>query len=168
MLNNLVAWAYTTGRIFLKSDGSAWRPIVHVADMSRAFLAALEAPREAIHNQAFNVGRTEENFRIRELAEIVAETVPESRLEFAEGASPDTRNYRVNCDKILKTLPGFRPEWNARKGAQELYAAYKHYGLTVEEFEGPRYRRISHIKHLIEHGRLDETLRWRAPEWQAQ
>lgn len=161
VMNNLVAWALTTGLVYLKSDGSAWRPIVHIEDMSRAFLAALEAPREAVHNQAFNVGRTEENFRIRELAEIVAETVPGSRVEYAEGASPDLRNYRVNCDKIKRVLPGFQPQWTARRGAQELYETYQKVGLKLEEFEGPRYRRISTIKELIATGRLDENLRWR-------
>ena len=161
VMNNLVAWALTTGLVYLKSDGSAWRPIVHIEDMSRAFLAALEAPREAVHNQAFNVGRTEENFRIRELAEIVAETVPGSRVEYAEGASPDKRNYRVNCDKIKRVLPGFQPQWTARRGAQELYETYQKVGLKLEEFEGPRYRRISTIKDLIATGRLDESLRWR-------
>jgi len=163
VLNNLTAWALTTGLVYLKSDGSAWRPIVHIEDMSRAFLAALEAPQEAVHNQAFNVGRTEENFRIRELAEIVAETVPGSRVEYAEGASSDTRNYRVNCDKIIRTLPGFKPQWTARLGAQELYETYKKVGLKLEEFEGPRFRRISTIKELIASGQLDESLRWRQP-----
>ncbi len=163
VMNNLVAWALTTGLVYLKSDGSAWRPIVHIEDMSRAFLAALEAPKEAVHNQAFNVGRTEENFRIRELAEIVAETVPNSRVEYAEGASPDKRNYRVNCDKIRRVLPGFQPQWTARRGAQELYETYQKVGLKLEEFEGPRYRRISTIKELIASGRLDESLRWRQP-----
>jgi nucleoside-diphosphate-sugar epimerase len=161
VLNNLVAWAFTTGRVYLKSDGSPWRPVVHVEDMSRAFLAALEAPRESVHNQAFNVGRTTENYRIRELAQIVVETVPGSRVEFAEGAGPDKRNYRVSCDKIAASLPNFKPTWTARRGAQELYERYQSVGLQTEEFEGPRYRRIDHIKHLIADGRLDEGLRWR-------
>lgn len=163
VLNNLVAWAYTTGRVLLKSDGSPWRPIVHIEDMSGAFLAAVQAPRETVHNQAFNVGRTNENYRIREIAEIVVETVPGSRLEFAEGAGPDTRNYRVNCDKILQQLPGFNPQWDARKGAKQLYEAYQDIGLQLEDFEGPRYRRVDHIKHLIQSGRLDGSLRWREP-----
>jgi nucleoside-diphosphate-sugar epimerase len=164
VLNNLVAWAYTTGLVYLKSDGSPWRPLVHIEDMSRAFLAAVEAPREAVHNQAFNVGRTDENFRIREIAEIVVETVPASRVEFAEGAGPDIRNYRVNCDKIRQQLPGFVPQWTVRKGAQQLYQTYQEIGLQKKDFEGPRYRRIDHIKHLIQTGRLDSALRWREPE----
>jgi nucleoside-diphosphate-sugar epimerase len=161
VMNNLVAWAYTTGKVYLKSAGTSWRPIVHIEDMSRAFLAVLNAPRTVVHNQAFNVGRTDENYRIHELADIVAETVPGSRIQFAEGAEPDKRNYRVNCDKIAKTLPEFQPQWTARKGAQQLYETYQRTGLQLDEFEGPRYRRITHIKHLIETGQLDEKLRWR-------
>ena len=163
VLNNLVAWAYTTGRVFLKSDGSAWRPIVHVEDMARAFVAVLEAPRAAVHNQGFNVGRTADNYRIRELAEIVQATVPGSVVEYAAGASPDKRNYRVNCDRLPRTVPAFQPRWDARTGAQELYAAYQQVGLTLEEFEGERYKRVAHIKHLMEAGRLAADLRWRTP-----
>jgi len=162
VLNNLVAWAYVTGKVHLKSDGSAWRPIVHIEDMSRAFLALLHAPREKVHCQGFNVGRTSENYRIRELAQIVKETVPGSQVEFAAGASADARCYRVNCDKLADTLPDYQPQWTARRGAQELCAAYQAHGVTVEEFEGPRYKRVAHIKHLIETGRLDERLRWKA------
>jgi nucleoside-diphosphate-sugar epimerase len=161
VLNNLVAWALTTGQVYLKSDGTPWRPIVHIEDISRAFLAALHAPREVVHNQAFNVGRTEENYRIRELAEIVAQTVPGCRIEYAPDAGPDKRCYRVDCSKIAEKLPEFKPQWDARRGAQELYAAYQKIGLTPGEFEGPRYKRIAHIKELISQGRLDESLRWR-------
>ena len=124
VLNNLTAWALTTGRVYLKSDGSPWRPIVHIEDISRAFVAAMEAPIEKVHNQAFNVGRTDQNYRISELAEIVSETVPNCRIEYAPDAGPDKRNYRVNCDHILEVLPAFKPQWDARKGAQELYEAY--------------------------------------------
>ncbi len=162
VINNLTAWAYTTGLVYLKSDGTPWRPVVHIEDMALAFVAALHAPRELIHNEAFNVGRPEENYRIRELAEIVAEVVPNSRVEFAEGASPDKRNYRVDSSKIARTLPEYKPQWTARRGAQELYEAYQQIGLQVEEFEGPRYRRIDHIKMLMAEGRLDDRLRWRA------
>ncbi len=160
-VNNLVAWALTTGRVYLKSDGTAWRPFVHIEDMSRAFLAVLEAPREKVHNEAFNVGRPEENYRIRDVAQIVVETVPGSRVEFAEGAEPDTRCYKVDSSKLAKTLPSYQPQWTVRKGAEELYAAYQQVGLKLEEFEGPRYRRISQIKDLLTSGRLDENFRWR-------
>ncbi len=164
VLNNLTAWAYTTGLVYLKSDGTPWRPIVHVEDMSLAFVAALKAPIEIIHNEAFNVGRPEENYRISELAEIVAETVPDSRVEYAEGAGPDTRCYRVDSSKIANMLPDYNPKWDARMGAKELYDAYQQVGLVLDEFEGPRYRRIHHIKKLIADGRLDESLRWREPQ----
>lgn len=160
VLNNLVAWACTTGKILMKSDGTPWRPIVHVEDMCRAFIAVLHAERERVHNQAFNVGRTEENYRIRDLARIVAEVIPGSQVEFAEGAGPDARNYRVDCSKIARTLPEFQPQWDARKGAQQLYEAFRRAELEVADFEGPRYRRITRIKHLLSSGRLDENLRW--------
>jgi nucleoside-diphosphate-sugar epimerase len=162
VLNNLVAWAYTTGKVHLKSDGTPWRPIVHIEDISRAFLAVIQAPREVIHNQAFNVGRTSENFRISEIAQIVKETVPGCEVEFAPGATADTRNYRVNCDKIAQILPEFQPQWTTRKGAAQLYETYKKVGLTLEEFEGERYMRIAHIKKLINGGLLDRNLRWQA------
>jgi nucleoside-diphosphate-sugar epimerase len=158
VLNDFVASAYTTGRVYIKSDGSPWRPIVHIRDIIAAALAALEAPREAIHNETFNVGRNEENYRIRELAAIVAEIVPGCRVEYAPDGGPDKRCYRVNCDKISRMLPGFRPQWTARKGAQELYDAYRAAGLTREDVEGGRYARIGHIRRLLKDGRLDGSL----------
>lgn len=169
VLNNLVAWAFTTGQVLLKSDGTPWRPIVHIADISRAFIAVLEAPLDKVHNEAFNVGRNEDNYQIRELAQMAAETVPGSKVVFARDAEGDTkkfdvgkdpRNYRVDCSKIQRVLPNFQPAWDARKGAQELYEAYKQHGVTLEEFEGPRYQRIAHIKELLSSGRLDNNLRW--------
>lgn len=159
VLNNLVAWAVTRGLIYLKSDGSPWRPIVHVEDISRAFIAALEAPEEAVFDQAFNVGRTAHNYRIRDIAEVVAEVVPGCRLELASDAGPDKRSYRVSFEKIARVLPGFRPEWDVRRGAEQLYAAYRASGLTLAEFEGPRYQRIAHIKSLIAAGDLAADLR---------
>jgi nucleoside-diphosphate-sugar epimerase len=161
VLNNLVAWAFTTGQVYIKSDGTPWRPIVHIEDISRAFIAVLRAPRELVHNQAFNVGRNEDNYRIRELAEIVKESVPGCTIEYAKDAGPDKRCYRVDSNKLVRTLPEFKPQWNARRGAQQLHEAYKNIGLRLEDFEGPRYKRIDHIKNLISDGRLDETLRWR-------
>ena len=163
VLNNLVAWAVTTGEIHLKSDGTPWRPLVHIEDISAAFLAALEAPREAVHNEVFNVGRTEENFQIRQIAEIVRETVPDCQLDFAEGAGPDTRSYRVNFAKIAERLPAFRPRWTVRQGARQLYDAYRKSNLKLEEFEGPKYRRIDSIRGMLASGRLDASLRWTAP-----
>ena len=159
VLNNLVAWAVTKGLIYLKSDGTPWRPIVHIEDISRAFIAALEAPVQRVHNEAFNVGSTEHNYRIRDIAEIVADVVPGCRLEIASDAGPDTRSYRVNFAKIASVLPAFKPEWDARRGAEQLYAAYRKSGLTLGEFEGPRYQRISHIQKLIGEGVLGPDLR---------
>ncbi len=158
VLNNLVAWAFTTGRVHLKSDGTPWRPIVHVEDIARAFLAVLAAPRELVHNEAFNVGSTQENYQIRQLATIVGEVVPGSTVDFADGASPDARDYRVDCGKIERTL-GYHARWTARRGAQQLLDAYRATGLTLEEFEGPRYQRIAHIRQLLADGRLGTDLR---------
>jgi nucleoside-diphosphate-sugar epimerase len=161
VLNNLVAWAFSTGLVYIKSDGTPWRPIVHIEDISRAFIAAIEAPRELIHNQAFNIGVNQENYQIRELAEIVKDTVPGCRIEFAQDAGPDKRNYRVDFSKVATVLPAFKPQWNARKGAAELLEAYKQVGLVLDDFEGPRFKRIDHIRHLLETGQLDQNLRWK-------
>jgi len=164
VLNNLTAWAFTTGRAFIKSDGSPWRPIVHIEDISRAFLAVLQAPRDLIHNQAFNVGRSEENYQISDLAQIVMDTVPGCTIDFAADAGPDKRCYRADFSRIAKTLPAFQPKWDARRGVRELHDAYKKVGLRVEDFEGERYKRIDHIQRLLSSGRIDASLRWRAFE----
>ena len=160
VLNDLVASAHVTGRVYLKSDGTPWRPIVHIRDIIAAILAVLEAPRETIHNETFNVGRTDENYRMSELAAIVAETVPGSRIEYAPGGGPDKRCYRINCDKIRRVLPGFRPQWTACQGARELYDAYRTAGLTRDDLERGRYVRISHIQRLLKAGQVDSSLRW--------
>jgi nucleoside-diphosphate-sugar epimerase len=160
VLNNLVGSAVATGVIHLKSDGSPWRPIVHIEDIARAFLAGLQARADKVSNEAFNVGRTEHNYRIREIAEAVAEVVPGCRLEIAADAGPDQRSYRVSFEKIAKVLLGFAPQWDVRKGAEQLYAAYRASGLSLEQLEG-RYQRISHIKALMREGELGEDLRYR-------
>ena len=160
VLNNLVAWAVARSVILLKSDGTPWRPIVHIEDISGAFLAALEAPREVVFAEAFNVGRTEHNYRVRDIADVVARTVPDCRLEYASEAGPDPRSYRVDFGKIARTLPAFRPKWDVVSGAQQLYDAYRGAGLTLEEFEGPRYQRIGHIRSLLASNTLDGHLRW--------
>jgi nucleoside-diphosphate-sugar epimerase len=160
VLNNLTAWAFTTGKIMMKSDGSPWRPIVHIRDIALAFIAVLRAPRELIHNQGFNVGVTDDNLQIRDIARIVGETVPDSQVAFADGASPDQRNYRVDCNRLPRTLKDFEPRWNARRGAKELYEAYRKHGVTLQDFEGPRYQRIGHIRKLLADGVLDNTLRF--------
>ena len=159
--NNLTAWAFTTGKVYLKSDGSPWRPIVHVEDISRAYVAAMEAPRELVHNEAFNVGTTTENYQIREIADIVKDVVPNCKIDYAPGAGPDKRCYRVDCNKIARVLRTFKPQWTARRGIEQLYAAYQQVGLTLEAFEGPKFKRIAHVKKLIDEGKLDRNLRWK-------
>ena len=161
VLNNLTAWAYAKGRVHIKSDGTPWRPIVHIEDIARAFLAVLEAPREVVHNQALNVGQTEENYRIRQLADIVQDVVPGSRIDYAKDGGPDPRCYRVDFGKIRRLLPEFKPRWNAWRGAEELYDAYRRGGLVIEDCEGPRFKRIDHLKQLLATRRVDATLRWR-------
>jgi nucleoside-diphosphate-sugar epimerase len=161
VLNNLTAWAYTTGHILLKSDGTPWRPIVHIEDISLAAIGALESPRERVHNEAFNVGINSENYQIRQLAEFVKDTVPDCEVKFAEGAEPDKRNYRVEFSKYATTFPDHALRWNARKGTQQIYESYRKYGLQKGEYEGPKYKRIAQLKSLLSSGQLDENLRWR-------
>lgn len=160
VVNNLTGWAYATGQVHLKSDGTPWRPLVHVEDVCHAFSCALRAPREAVHNQAFNVGRDEANYRIREVAEIVQRTVPGSRITTEPGAGPDPRCYRVDFGKIHRELPGFAPSWTVPRGVEQLLEAYRRIGLEQADLEGDRYLRIAHIQRLLEEGRLDSELRW--------
>lgn len=160
VVNNLTGFAATTGQVFMKSDGTPWRPLVHVEDISRAFLAVLEAPRELVHDEAFNVGRTSENYQIRDVAAIVEEVVEGSTITLAETAGPDLRNYRVNCDKIADVLPAFQPTWTVRAGVEELYAAYRQHGLSLDDLEGERLMRIRTIQRFQREGRLGDDLRW--------
>jgi nucleoside-diphosphate-sugar epimerase len=160
VVNNLTAWAFTTGRVYLKSDGSPWRPIVHVEDIANAYVAVLEAERTLVHNKAFNVGLTTENYQISELADMVRRIVPGSRVEYAPEAGPDSRCYRVDCNYIARTLHNFKPQWTAQRGIEQLYAAYCDIGLTLDDFEGERFKRIAHVKKLVTEGKLDDSLRW--------
>jgi len=160
VVNSLVGYAYTTGEVFIQSDGTPWRPLVHVQDICQAFLVALEAPRALIHNQAFNVGSTSENYRIRDVAEIVRQVVPGSKVKYAEDGGPDARCYRVNCDKIARTLPNFRTRWTVRRGVEQLYDAYRTEKLTASDFLGPKFLRIKRIQQLCDAGQLDHRLRW--------
>jgi nucleoside-diphosphate-sugar epimerase len=162
VLNDLVASAFTTGRIYIKSDGTPWRPIVHIRDIIGAVVAVLDTPREVVHNQTFNVGRNDENFRIRELAQIVSDVVPGCRIEYAPNGGPDLRCYRVSFNKINRLVPAFHPQWTARKGAQELYDAYRSLGLTAGDLEQGRYIRISEIRRLQQAGKLNSDLHWTA------
>jgi nucleoside-diphosphate-sugar epimerase len=168
VVNNLVAWAFTTGQVHLKSDGTPWRPVVHVEDVCRAFLAVLDAPREAVHNQAFNVARNEDNLRIREIADMVAAEVPGSRIDFAEDAGPDKRCYRVDASKITRVLPAFQPQWTVQRGITQLHETYKRVGLTLEAFEGAEFSRLKYLRKLIADGLVDDDLRWRAASVAAQ
>jgi nucleoside-diphosphate-sugar epimerase len=158
VVNNLVGVACTTGEILMQSDGTPWRPLVHIEDISRAFLAVLEAPRAAIHNEAFNVGNSSENYQMRDVAEIVREVVPGSTIRYAEGGGPDPRCYRVDCGKLSRHLPGFKTTWDVRRGATELYDGFVRYGLTREMFSS--FTRIRRIQELLELGRLDQSLCW--------
>jgi nucleoside-diphosphate-sugar epimerase len=162
VVNNLVGWALTTGHVMLKSDGTPWRPLVHVEDVCQAFASALNAPRESIHDQAFNVGRDGENYRIRSVAEIVQRAVAGSELSFEEGAGGDPRCYRVDFSKISAALPGYAPGWTVERGVMQLRDAFASIGITQEELEGPRYLRIKTILRLLEEGALDSDLRWKS------
>jgi nucleoside-diphosphate-sugar epimerase len=161
VVNNLVGYAFTTGDVLIKSDGMPWRPLVHIEDIARAFVAVLEAPRELVHNEAFNVGLTSENYRVREVADMVAQTVPGSKVTYAGDASPDARNYRVNCEKIRARLPDFQPRWTVRKGIEQVYEALCRHGTSAEEFLSSQFIRLKRIRELQTAGALDEMLRWR-------
>ena len=162
VVNNLVGYAFTTGNVLIKSDGMPWRPLVHIEDIARAFIAVLEAPRELIHNEAFNVGITSENYRVRDVADMVAQIVPSSKVTYAGDASPDARNYRVDCDKIRSRLPAFKPQWTVRKGIEQVYAAFCDHGIGAKEFLSSKFIRLKRIRELQTAGVLDEMLRWRA------
>src|SRR5258706_3764959 len=160
VVNDLAAHALLTGEVRLLSDGTAWRPLVHIEDISAAFLALLEVGRERVHAKAYNVGKTTENYLIRDVANIVAEVVPDSIVTFADGAGTDLRNYRVSCDLIAAAIPEFRPQWTVRLGVEQLVEAYRRYGLTIETFTGERHQRLKRIRALQEAGKLDNDLRW--------
>ncbi len=162
VVNNLVGHATTSGKVMMQSDGSPWRPLVHVLDIAHAFAQALVAPRDVIHNQAFNVGRVGENYRVRDVANLVADIVPECAVSFAAGAAPDIRDYRVDFSKIERELPGYQPQWTVRRGIEQLWAAYSDGGMTPELFAGPKYFRIRTVKNLIEQGKVDTELRRKA------
>jgi nucleoside-diphosphate-sugar epimerase len=159
VVNNLVGFGLLTGEVLILSDGTPWRPLVHVEDVCRAFLAVLLAPRGSVHNQAFNVGLNEENYQVSRVAEIVAEVVPDSRVTYAAEGGPDPRCYRVDFSKLKETVPQFRPEWNVRRGVEELYEGYLREGLTLKEFTGPRYMRVKHVQELMSRRSVDDNLR---------
>jgi nucleoside-diphosphate-sugar epimerase len=161
VLNNLVGWAFTTGKVKIMSDGTPWRPLIHVEDIARGTLAALEAPEEVVRGEAFNVGRNSENYQVRELGDIVQEVVAGSEVEYAGSGDPDPRSYRVSFAKLARAFPELELTWTARAGAEELASAYRAGGLTLEEFEGDRYTRLKRLRLLLDGGKLDPALRWR-------
>jgi nucleoside-diphosphate-sugar epimerase len=160
VVNNMVAWASSTGRLLMKSDGTPWRPLVHIEDISRAFLAVIGAPRAQIHNEVFNIGRTQENFQVLDIAAMIVEAMPDVAIEFAKGAGADARNYRVSFAKAERQLPGFQPQWTVRRGIDELIEAYARIDLTIDDIEGPRFSRMARIRELLNDGSIDGSLRW--------
>ena len=160
VVNNLVGHAVTRGKVFLKSDGTPWRPLVHADDIASAFVAVLEAPRDLVHDEPFNVCRTSENYRIREVAEIVEDVVPDCRIELAETAGPDKRNYRVSGDKLIERVDTYDPSWTVRRGVEDLYRAFVDHAMTIAQLEGPDFLRIKKVQHLLSTGALDSQLRW--------
>ena len=161
VINNLVAWAAATGRIHIKTDGTPWRPVVHIEDIARAYLAVIEAPVPSVHGQIFNVGQNRETYQVRDLAGFVETAVPGAAIEFAQDAGPDKRSYRVDFSKFSRVFPAHRARWTALLGAQEVYRTVRDLGLRKEDFEGVRYNRLDHIKMLLAAGRVDDALRWR-------
>jgi nucleoside-diphosphate-sugar epimerase len=160
VVNNLTAYAVATGAVMMKSQGMAWRPLVHIDDIAKAFIVLLEAERSRVHLQALNVGRTSENYRVREIAEMVGEAVPGSEVTFADGAFVDTRNYRVNCDRILELFPEYEPTWTVRDGIKQLFEAYTAHGMTADLLHSGVLTRIAHVRGMQESGRLQGDLRW--------
>lgn len=158
VVNDLAACAVATGRVRVLSDGTPWRPLIHVEDIARAFLAILEAPREAVHGQAFNVGMPGENYQVRDLAQIVREAIPDSRIEYADGAGPDPRSYRVDFGKLARAVPGFAPRWTVRDGVRQLRDAFRARGLAAEDLASSRFRRVRRIRELLEAGEIDARL----------
>jgi nucleoside-diphosphate-sugar epimerase len=161
VVNNLTAVTMTTGQVRLESDGSPWRPLVHIEDISRAFLAAIEAPRELVHDEAFNVGRQEDNVQVREIADMVRDAVLGSSVSFANDAGPDLRNYRVDFSKLAATFPALRLRWSVREGIDELVGAYTQYGMTYDDFISSRFVRLRRIRELLSAGLIDDLLRRR-------
>jgi nucleoside-diphosphate-sugar epimerase len=164
VVNNLTAFAYATGEVLMQSDGTPWRPLVHIEDIARAFLGLLQAPRERVHGEAFNIGADEENYQIADIARIVEEVVPGSRIAFAAGAGPDKRSYRVSFAKLERAFPELHPSWTVRASAEQMFAAYRDRDLSIEDFSGSQFMRIARLKELASEGRLDGALRWRDPD----
>lgn len=161
VVNNLIGWAYTTGKIKIMSDGTPWRPVIHVEDFCRGIIACLEAPIDIVHNQAFNLGRNDENYQIKDIANLIKKTIPGCEIEYTKEHGPDSRTYKVNFDKIRNKLKGFfHPKWTLKEGIAQIHDAYKFHSLTYDEFTGNKYIRINQLKKLKEEKKLDENLFW--------
>lgn len=159
VLNNLCGFAWTTGKIVMTSDGTPWRPIVHIDDICTAIRCCLSAPKESISGKVFNVGSNQENYRVREIAETVKNVFPDCELTFGDSGG-DNRSYRVNFDKIHSELPGFSCSWTALKGAQELRQMFERIQMTVEEFEAPPYTRLKCLNQLRQTHQIDDNGYW--------
>jgi nucleoside-diphosphate-sugar epimerase len=164
VVNNLTAFAYATGEVLMQSDGTPWRPLVHIEDIARAFLGLLVAPREQVHGEAFNIGADEENYQIADVARIVEQVVPDSRIAFAAGAGPDKRSYRVSFAKFERAFPELHPRWTVRASVEQMLAAYREHDLRIEDFAGSRFMRVARLRELADARRLDGALRWRDPD----
>lgn len=163
VVHHLLASALSTGEVLIKSDGTPWRPLVHIEDISRGFLSVLEAPRELVHNEAFNLGRDDQNYQVSDIADVVAAAVPGSKVVYAPGGEPDIRDYRVDFSKISETLPDFKPQWDLKESVDDLLAAYQQHGMTIVTLEGPRHTRLRKIEELREAGVIDDRLRRLSP-----
>jgi len=161
VVNNLVGWAVTTGQIKIMSDGSPWRPLVHAEDIARAFIAVIEAPKDSVNKQCYNVGQSEENFQIKDIAKMVGEVVPDCEVVITGEHGSDSRSYRVNFDKIKNELPNFKPKWTLKKGIEEVYEAYKKYGMDDEKFNGKAFIRLKELQYLIETDKINDKLIWK-------
>lgn len=162
VLNNLAGLAWTEQRIAMVSDGTPWRPLVHGLDIAQAIRRSLDAPRELVHDEVFNVGHSEQNYRVREIAEIVAEAFPGCEVSFGDNGG-DNRSYRVSFEKIANKLPGFSCEWDARRGAQQLSSVFRSIDMDVSTFRGRGHTRLAQLQHLIATNQLDPQLFWRTP-----
>jgi len=161
VVNNLTASGFVYGKIKVMSDGSPWRPLIHIQDFSRAFIAALKAPKELIHNQVFNVGQNSENYQVRDLAAAVEKVVPGCSVEYTGEHGGDSRTYKVDFTKINTVLKDyFRPTWNVQKGVEELYAAFKRNKLDLKAFNGDKFIRLKHLDLLKKEGKLDNDFYW--------
>lgn len=161
VVNNLVGWALTTGCIKIMSDGTPWRPLMHVEDIARAFEAVLAAPKDQVSGESFNVGADSENYQVKDIALLIKEVMPECKIAFSGEHGADSRSYRVDFGKINRKMPHFKPEWNLKKGIEQICEYYKKYGMDSDKFNGRYFIRLKQIRYLLDNSRLDARLYWR-------